>query len=1056
MASIGQADLIIVPKFNNLTDQVNNALGNASSTASSAGEKLGKSTGSGFGKGLGTSGAAIGVFSAVTSKAMDAITSHVSSAISRFDTLNNYPKTMENLGFSSESAEASINKMSDRLSSLPTTLDSMAGTVQGLAVITEDLDKATDAGLALNDMLIAGGGSTAQVTAAAEQFRQILSKGKPEMQDWKSLMQAAPGQMKQLAQEMLGATATTDDLYAALGGGGAEATVSIDELLDAMIRLDTEGGASFASFQEQAETAAGGVATSAANAGNAITKGLAGTLDSIGKDTISGVFNDLKTGINDAFKTVNGVIKSAMPAVKQLYQVFKDIGPTVGIAVAGFAGLSKIASLVGPTTKFASVLGDVGTAFGLVTSGQATLTQGLGLLLSGINPVTVALGALAAVAAVAYTTWADATEKQENYTAATQGLADAVNRSDGLSSYAGKIENVGTVAGTTAMSVDDLNESIANSVDTMNANIEQAETTIATLNTAQQILDDSIGKTDLSTAAQGRLEWALSTLNEQLGTTITQEDVLNGTYTDQDGNVQNLKQSIDELIASKKEEARVSAITANLTEAYQNQSDAAASLTQAQKDYNDALSDFIASGGSEAHFKATSQGKELKEAVDGAREAYDNCTSSVSSLEQQLGDTISAQDEAASSTEKWAAANALVSEGLSTTGQSISNFATDLDALGVSTSDLEGNTDLLVALTSTYDGTVGSLATTLSEYGFSVDNATVKTAAMADTLNGFDIAGTFEAMGSNTSDFAQALSDAGVETSTLQQLGSSNFAALAQACNNDTATMISALQALNDQDLEDKNVTVSAGGNAVDGTAYVNIGNTAYQIRQMPDGTVSVNAWGNAIDGTASLSVQGATRSIGSMSSKTVVAQATGNAADGTGRSAIAGTTRATNSMQSKSVTATVNGNAANGSAASSIWNTVRSISSLVSRKVTTTVTNIVNTITGNKEAAGGIRTHADGGIRKHAGGAIVNVPGTGYPLDWVGEDGAEAIVPLTNKRYSLPFAKTLAEQMGAINTGNATTTNIYIDSSLLEMDNYTSDAVRSLTRALRSSARMA
>ena len=70
--------------------------------------------------------------------------------------------------------------------------------------------------------------------------------------------------------------------------------------------------------------------------------------------------------------------------------------------------------------------------------------------------------------------------------------------------------------------------------------------------------------------------------------------------------------------------------------------------------------------------------------------------------------------------------------------------------------------------------------------------------------------------------------------------------------------------------------------------------------------------------------------------------------------------------------------------------------------------------------AAGGIRTHADGGIvsyakRYHAHGNIVNNPGAGVPLDIVGEAGAEAIVPLTNRKYSKPFARTIAEQMGSV-----------------------------------------
>lgn len=81
-------------------------------------------------------------------------------------------------------------------------------------------------------------------------------------------------------------------------------------------------------------------------------------------------------------------------------------------------------------------------------------------------------------------------------------------------------------------------------------------------------------------------------------------------------------------------------------------------------------------------------------------------------------------------------------------------------------------------------------------------------------------------------------------------------------------------------------------------------------------------------------------------------------------------------------------------------------------------------------KAAGGIRTHAEGGIasyagkpRYHAGGSIVNVPGTGYPLDWVGEAGAEAIVPLTNRRYSQPFVDLIASGVASRMSGGDTFT---------------------------------
>ena len=87
--------------------------------------------------------------------------------------------------------------------------------------------------------------------------------------------------------------------------------------------------------------------------------------------------------------------------------------------------------------------------------------------------------------------------------------------------------------------------------------------------------------------------------------------------------------------------------------------------------------------------------------------------------------------------------------------------------------------------------------------------------------------------------------------------------------------------------------------------------------------------------------------------------------------------------------------------------------------------------------ASGGIRRHADGAIRRHATGNIVNNPGAGIPLDIVGEAGAEAIVPLTNRKYSRPFARTIAEQMkqlpgGGISTQTVNTYTINIDGQSL------------------------
>ena len=116
-----------------------------------------------------------------------------------------------------------------------------------------------------------------------------------------------------------------------------------------------------------------------------------------------------------------------------------------------------------------------------------------------------------------------------------------------------------------------------------------------------------------------------------------------------------------------------------------------------------------------------------------------------------------------------------------------------------------------------------------------------------------------------------------------------------------------------------------------------------------------------------------------------------------------------------------------------------------------------VSKIFGN--ARGGFRLHADGGIipRFHAqGGAIAT---RAMPLDIVGEAGAEAIVPLTNRRYSLPFARTIAEQMRDGQPSEAAQVTAWLARNLPEIiSEWTPvmgdrDFTRAVNRAVRASA---
>lgn len=930
MPDIGRASLLIVPRFDNLTKSVNAALAAAGATASARGRGLGESTASGFGGGLLKSGAVIGAFSSITSSAMASISSHVGAAVSRFDTLNQYPRTMELLGYSSESAEASIGKMSDRLSSLPTTLDSMSSTVQGIVAITGDLDQATDAGLALNDMLVASGSSQQLVNAAMEQFRQMLAKGRPEMEDWRSLTSAAPGQMAQLAQSMLGPTATANDLYYALGGGGKDPTLTMDDLLAAMIRLDNEGGEGITSFREQAETAAGGVQTAVANMGNAVTKGIAGIMDEIGQDRISGVLGDLKSGIGDAFGMARDVVGDLAPALSDVYDRVKPLAPQLVTMTASFAAFNAVGQ------RLPGLVKGVGS--------------GLEGLVSNLSPATVGIGLAAGALSLLVTAAMDAAEREENLTAATSGLGDVVSDTAALEGYRGTVDDVGESAGLAAMSVGELAEATAARVETMRENTEAAETEIAQLNTAQGIINQYAGAYDLSADAQGRLQWALKLVNDAFGLNISQSDVAAGKYTDQNGEVQDLTKSLNELIDKKKEEARVNAVTANLTEAYEAQSDAAATLAQEQQDYNAEVQKFMdwVPGMTRAEAERRASSTQAARDLEAAEEQYRAASDAVEGYEAQLGETTAATSEAADEYDRLSATMGsakfeLFSAQLRGAGTSTAMLSEDLRALGADTEAFSAlSEDQLQELAYSYDGTTGSIVGLLDEWGVSMDAAAAENARAAASI-AESLSGLAESGAVDLELLSSSLAAAGVSAEQVSAIGSENMGALAEAVGGDVDAMVWAVQNWNELPFlgKDGEVTVSDG--------------------QLVDAQGNVWTW----NGT---------------------------------------------NFESKSASATVGGNLGTGLSQAQAWMSLPYNLGDKVASVTTRISNITENITRNilGNAAGGIRLNAEGGIREHADGAVIAT--RAVPLDIVGEDGAEAIVPLTNRRYSQPFVDLVAE----------------------------------------------
>lgn len=336
------------------------------------------------------------------SKASGVISSSLDGAISRVDILNQFPRVMEQLGYGADSASAAIGKMSDHIQGLPTKLDSIAGSVQRVVPKFKDVGKATDVMLAFNDALVAGGQSSQVQEAALEQYVQGISKGRFELEEWRSIQTAMPGQLDAVAQSMLGAGKSSNDLYEALKSG----KVSVDDFADAFVKLDSEGINGMASFAEQAKTGSAGIATSMSNAANAVTVQIAKIIDKINENgEIAAGFDAIKQAVTE----FGGAAVTAVGWVKDNFGTIAPIVAAVGAAFTALQIVPAIMPAVGAVKSLVSVVRSVGAA--------SVAIKALGSAVAAVGgPVTIVIAAIAALVAIFATLYAT-----------NQDFANAVN-----------------------------------------------------------------------------------------------------------------------------------------------------------------------------------------------------------------------------------------------------------------------------------------------------------------------------------------------------------------------------------------------------------------------------------------------------------------------------------------------------------------------------------------------------------------------------------------------------------------------------------------------------
>ena len=375
------------------------------------------------------------------SAGLDLMKASLDKAIDRFDTLQRFPKVMQSLGHSSKDVAQSTKALSEGIEGLPTTLDTVVSTTQKLTSMTGDLKQSTKLTIALNNAFLASGASTEDASRGLQQYTQMLSAGKVDMQSWKTLQETMPYALQKTAESFGFAGASAQkDFYAALQSG----QITFKDFSKRLIELNngTNG------FAEMAKKNSEGIKTSFGNIVNAVAKGIANVIDAFDKmskavtgKSIAQNLDGIKTVVNNVFASIVNSIKAVTPVVQTAVKVLGYLKPVLdpllhilgGVVVGILAfkgamlGLAIIKGIGGLITSLVTSLTTLASTSLVAEGATVGLTGALATLSSGgIFLVVGALAGLVSWLSQESDAMKEAKAKAEEYNQSIKSLNDSV------------------------------------------------------------------------------------------------------------------------------------------------------------------------------------------------------------------------------------------------------------------------------------------------------------------------------------------------------------------------------------------------------------------------------------------------------------------------------------------------------------------------------------------------------------------------------------------------------------------------------------------------------
>lgn len=299
------------------------------------------------------------VQSALVNKAFLMMVESMGDAVKQVDLIANFPASMGALGLSTKEASESFAKLRQYVQGVGGDITKASTTVARFAGVTRDIKASTALYAGLNNALIAGGASAEVQASALEQITQAFSRGRPQAIEWKSAMVAMAPQLEQVAQKMGLVNASS------LGEALTQGEVSMQDFMTTLAQLGTGTGP----IAQQALARMQGIQFAANVMKNALTNGLTAIYQAVGRQTIIGFFN-LLTGV------IKTLASWAVFLINILISLFNIISKVFGgPQIAHFSG--EVADVTENLDNSASSAGDLGDGLDGAANSAKKLSKSL-------------------------------------------------------------------------------------------------------------------------------------------------------------------------------------------------------------------------------------------------------------------------------------------------------------------------------------------------------------------------------------------------------------------------------------------------------------------------------------------------------------------------------------------------------------------------------------------------------------------------------------------------------------------------------------------------------